>query len=92
MIIRKRRFDKRIISGRKAEGQTGFCESDHDWLYMLNRVLCVEGGISLHTIPDDIEVYMMDKRVYHGQCRMLLKITTSTPFSVHRFAMQQLMS
>ncbi|KAH3734184.1 hypothetical protein DPMN_040624 [Dreissena polymorpha] len=60
-----------ITVGSKAEGLTSFNESDSDRLILLNGVLCVEAGINLQTIPDDIQVYRMDTRVYPGHCRML---------------------
>ncbi|XP_052274790.1 uncharacterized protein LOC127874474 [Dreissena polymorpha] len=62
-----------ITAGSKAEGLTCWLESDHDLLFMPKGVLCVEAGIDLHTIPDEIEVYMMDTRAYPGHCRMLLE-------------------
>ncbi|XP_052239300.1 uncharacterized protein LOC127850361 isoform X2 [Dreissena polymorpha] len=60
-----------ITAGSKAEGLTCWNESDSDRLILLNGVLCVEAGINLQTIPDDIQVYRMDTRVYPGHCRML---------------------
>ncbi|KAH3773697.1 hypothetical protein DPMN_175065 [Dreissena polymorpha] len=62
----------RITAGSKAEGLTCRFESDWDVLNVLNNVLCVETGINLHTIPDDMEVYRMDTSVYPGHCRLFL--------------------
>ncbi|KAH3733844.1 hypothetical protein DPMN_040281 [Dreissena polymorpha] len=55
--------------GSKGEGLTSLFESDFDMLYVLNDVLCVEAGINLDAIPDDIDVLRMDTRVYPGHCR-----------------------
>ncbi|KAH3734243.1 uncharacterized protein LOC127850725 [Dreissena polymorpha] len=71
-----------ITAGSKAEGLSFFYESDHDFLFILNVVLCVEVGVDLHTIPDDIEVYRMNTRVYPGHCRMLLERQGSTRLDV----------
>ena len=62
-----------ITAGSKAEGLTCFLESDCDLLMVVKGVLCVEHGISLHTIPDGIEVYRMDTRAYSGHCILLLE-------------------
>ncbi|XP_052274763.1 uncharacterized protein LOC127874458 isoform X2 [Dreissena polymorpha] len=62
-----------LTAGSKAEGLTCLAESDRDLLLVLKSVLCVEDGVDVHTIPDDIEVYSMDTRVYPGHCRMLLE-------------------
>ncbi|KAH3733311.1 uncharacterized protein LOC127850738 [Dreissena polymorpha] len=58
-------------AGSKAEGLTCFLESDRDMFYVLKGVLCVEAGINPHTIPNDIDVFKMDTRVYPGHCRLL---------------------
>ncbi|XP_052239963.1 uncharacterized protein LOC127850724 [Dreissena polymorpha] len=76
-----------ITAGSKAEGLTGWLESDFDTLYVLKTVLCVEAGIDLHTTPDDIEVYRMDTRVYPGYCKMLLERQGSTRFNVIKNAL-----
>ncbi|XP_052219936.1 uncharacterized protein LOC127837135 isoform X3 [Dreissena polymorpha] len=61
-------------AGSKAEGLTCLCESDRDLLIALNGVICVETGINLNTIPDDISVFWMDDTgVYPGHCILLLK-------------------
>ncbi|KAH3734004.1 hypothetical protein DPMN_040443 [Dreissena polymorpha] len=62
----RRRVITIITTGSKAEGLTCGFESDWDILYVLNLVVCVETGIKLHTIPDDIDVFRMDTRVYPG--------------------------
>ncbi|KAH3741959.1 hypothetical protein DPMN_048689 [Dreissena polymorpha] len=54
------------IAGSKAEWLTCWLESDHDFLFVLNNFLCVEAGISIHTIPDYMNVFRMDTRVYPG--------------------------
>ncbi|KAH3734097.1 hypothetical protein DPMN_040537 [Dreissena polymorpha] len=61
-----------ITVGSKAEGLTSLRESDYDQLHVLNKVLCVETGVDINIIPDDIEVCRMDTRdVYPGHCKML---------------------
>ncbi|KAH3850392.1 hypothetical protein DPMN_092803 [Dreissena polymorpha] len=67
-----------FTAGSKAEGLTCWLESDHDLLLTLKSVLCVEAGVDLHTIPDDIEVYRMDTRAYPGHCRMFLERCATT--------------
>ncbi|KAH3809348.1 hypothetical protein DPMN_137711 [Dreissena polymorpha] len=62
-----------ITAGSKGEGLTCCNESDLDSLFVLEGILCVEAGISLHTIPDGIEVYRMDTCAYSGHCRLLLE-------------------
>ncbi|KAH3734216.1 hypothetical protein DPMN_040655 [Dreissena polymorpha] len=62
-----------ITVGSKAEGLTSWRESDYDHLHVLNKVLCVETGVHLNIIPDDLEVCRMDTRdVYPGHCKILL--------------------
>ncbi|KAH3733135.1 hypothetical protein DPMN_039560 [Dreissena polymorpha] len=60
-----------ITAGSKAEGLTCHLESDKDMLHVLKGVLCVEAGINLHTIQNDLDVFRMDTRVYPGHCRLL---------------------
>ncbi|KAH3694699.1 hypothetical protein DPMN_082140 [Dreissena polymorpha] len=60
-----------ITAGSKAEGLTCAHESDLDVLSVLNGVLCVEAGINLYTIPENIDVFKMDTCVYPGHCRLL---------------------
>ncbi|KAH3850236.1 hypothetical protein DPMN_092643 [Dreissena polymorpha] len=70
-----------ITAGSKAESLVCLEESDTDRLFVLNNVLCVEAGVDLHTIPDDIDVYRMDTSANKGHCRMLLErysFTSST--------------
>ncbi|KAH3798433.1 hypothetical protein DPMN_152032 [Dreissena polymorpha] len=63
-----------MTAGSKAEGLTCLFESDRDILRTLNGVICVETGINLNTIPDDISVFWMDDTgVYPGHCILLLK-------------------
>ncbi|KAH3809301.1 hypothetical protein DPMN_137663 [Dreissena polymorpha] len=62
-----------ITAGSKAEGLTCFYESDRDFLLVVEGILCVEAGISLHTIPDGIGVYRMDTCAYSGHCCLLLE-------------------
>ncbi|KAH3850467.1 hypothetical protein DPMN_092878 [Dreissena polymorpha] len=59
-----------ITAGSKAEGLSCCFESDTDQLLVLKDVLCVEAEVDLHTIPEDIDVFRMDTRVYPGHCRM----------------------
>ncbi|XP_052240803.1 uncharacterized protein LOC127851222 [Dreissena polymorpha] len=71
-LLNARTIDVNLITvGSKAEGLTCFYESDSDLLYALKRVLCVEAGINLGTIPDDIDVFRMDTRACPGHCRLL---------------------
>ncbi|KAH3829539.1 hypothetical protein DPMN_131536 [Dreissena polymorpha] len=58
-------------AGSKGEGLTCYLESDFDYLFLGNGVLCVEAGINLQTIPDDIDLFRMDPRVYPGHCKLL---------------------
>ncbi|KAH3850416.1 hypothetical protein DPMN_092827 [Dreissena polymorpha] len=44
-----------ITAGSKAEGLTCINESDYDFLFVPNNVLCVEAGVDLHTISDDVQ-------------------------------------
>ncbi|KAH3733079.1 hypothetical protein DPMN_039503 [Dreissena polymorpha] len=69
-----------ITAGSKAEGLTCYFESDWDFLDVLKGVLCVEAGINLHTIPDDIDVFRMNTRVYPGHCRLLQERPAHTRF------------
>ncbi|KAH3733142.1 hypothetical protein DPMN_039567 [Dreissena polymorpha] len=69
-----------ITAGSKAEGLTCFLESDWDIMEVMKGVLCVEAGINLHTIPDDIDVFRMDTRVYPGHCRLLQERRAHTRF------------
>ncbi|KAH3733053.1 hypothetical protein DPMN_039477 [Dreissena polymorpha] len=90
MVEKYREFDRlantrssdaiHITAGSKAEGLTCFNESDWDFLFVLKSVLCVEAGINLHTIPDDIDVFRMDTRVYPGHCRLLQERRAHTRF------------
>ncbi|KAH3705620.1 hypothetical protein DPMN_080697 [Dreissena polymorpha] len=66
-----------ITAGSKAEGLTCFLESDRDCLLLLKNVICLEAGINLYRIPDDLQVYRMDTHVYPGHCRLLLERLTS---------------
>ncbi|KAH3733597.1 hypothetical protein DPMN_040028 [Dreissena polymorpha] len=61
----------RITTGSKGEGLTYYFESDFDFLFSFNYVLCVEAGIDIHHIQGDIEEYRMDTRVHAGHCRLL---------------------
>ncbi|KAH3733082.1 hypothetical protein DPMN_039506 [Dreissena polymorpha] len=70
-----------VIAGSKAEGLTCHLESDLDMLHVWKGVLCVEAGINLHTIPDDIDVFRMDTRVYPGHCRLLQERRAHTRFT-----------
>ncbi|KAH3733150.1 hypothetical protein DPMN_039575 [Dreissena polymorpha] len=49
-------------------------------LSVVKGVLCVEAGINLHTIPDEIDVFRMDTRVYPGHCRLLQERRAHTRF------------
>ncbi|KAH3733345.1 hypothetical protein DPMN_039771 [Dreissena polymorpha] len=62
-----------ITAGSKTDGLTCCFESDWDVLFVLDDVLCVESDINLHTIPDDINVFLMDTRVYPGHCKLFLE-------------------
>ncbi|KAH3733067.1 hypothetical protein DPMN_039491 [Dreissena polymorpha] len=63
-----------ITAGSKAEGLTCLLESNWDVLYVEKNVLCVESGINLYTIHDDIYLFRMDtRRAYPGHCRLLQK-------------------
>ncbi|KAH3809373.1 hypothetical protein DPMN_137736 [Dreissena polymorpha] len=66
-------YSTMITAGSKAEGLTCFHESDRDSLFVIEGILCVEAGISLHTIADGIEVYRMDTCAYSGHCCLLLE-------------------
>ncbi|XP_052238889.1 uncharacterized protein LOC127850131 isoform X4 [Dreissena polymorpha] len=68
-----------ITAGSKAEGLTGYFESDKDTLYILKHVLCVEAGTNLDTIPDDIDVFRMDTREYPGHCILLQERPATIP-------------
>ncbi|KAH3809353.1 hypothetical protein DPMN_137716 [Dreissena polymorpha] len=73
-LINARSSDVTVITaGSKAEGLTCYYESDLDSLFVLEGILCVEAGKSLHTIPDGIGVYRMDTHTYSGHCRLLLE-------------------
>ncbi|KAH3698506.1 hypothetical protein DPMN_086028 [Dreissena polymorpha] len=63
----------RMTVGSKGEGLTSFYESDHDFLFELSEYLCVEDGINLLTIADDIEVYRMNTCAYPGHCILFLE-------------------
>ncbi|KAH3798409.1 hypothetical protein DPMN_152008 [Dreissena polymorpha] len=72
-----------ITAGSKAEGLTRLAESDRDFLIALNGVICVETGINLNTIPDDISVFWMDDTgVYPGHCKLLLKRRARLPYAI----------
>ncbi|XP_052220691.1 uncharacterized protein LOC127837546 isoform X2 [Dreissena polymorpha] len=71
-----------ITAGSKAEGLTCFLESDRDNLYLLKNVICLEAGINLYSIPDDLQVYRMDTQVYPGHCRLLLERQTSSCYEI----------
>ncbi|KAH3734227.1 hypothetical protein DPMN_040666 [Dreissena polymorpha] len=61
-----------ITAGSKAEGLTGWLESDRDVLCVMKSAICVESGIDLQTIPEHLDVYKMDTlTVYPGHCRLL---------------------
>ncbi|KAH3705643.1 hypothetical protein DPMN_080720 [Dreissena polymorpha] len=66
-----------ITAGSKAEGLTCYLESDHDYLIVVKNVICLEAGINLYSIPDDLQVYRMDTHVYPGHCRLVLERLTS---------------
>ncbi|KAH3705553.1 hypothetical protein DPMN_080630 [Dreissena polymorpha] len=66
-----------ITAGSKAEGLSCFNESDRDYLFLLKNVICLEAGINLYSIPDDLQVYRMDTHVYPGHCRLLLERQTT---------------
>ncbi|XP_052229565.1 uncharacterized protein LOC127843798 isoform X2 [Dreissena polymorpha] len=67
-----------ITAGSKAEGLTGYLESDWDILFVVDDILCVEAGINIHTITGDMDVFRMDTRVYSGHCRLLQEREAST--------------
>ncbi|KAH3734232.1 hypothetical protein DPMN_040671 [Dreissena polymorpha] len=67
-----------ITAGSKGEGLACWGESDLDIVFVIQKVLCVEAGVDLHTILDAKDVYRMDTRLYLGYCRMLLEKTNST--------------
>ncbi|XP_052233192.1 uncharacterized protein LOC127846055 [Dreissena polymorpha] len=73
-LVNARRPDLTMITaGSKAEGLTCRLESDWDILQVLNKVLCVEAGTNLRTIPCDMEVYRMDTCAYPGHCKLFLE-------------------
>ncbi|KAH3850381.1 hypothetical protein DPMN_092792 [Dreissena polymorpha] len=72
----------RITVGSKAEGLTCVLESDRDVLHVLKRVLCVEAGINLQTIPDDINVFRMATCVYPGHCILLFERPAQITFDL----------
>ncbi|KAH3734237.1 hypothetical protein DPMN_040676 [Dreissena polymorpha] len=76
-----------ITAGSNAEWLTSFHESDHDWLFVPRSVLCVEVGVDINTIPDDIHVYRMDTRVYPGHCMMVLERSASASFTFINYAL-----
>ncbi|KAH3705618.1 hypothetical protein DPMN_080695 [Dreissena polymorpha] len=71
-----------ITAGSKAEGLTCYLESDRDCLFLLKNVICLEAGINLNSIPDDLQVYRMDTHVYPGHCRLLLERQTSGSYEI----------
>ncbi|KAH3693217.1 hypothetical protein DPMN_192619 [Dreissena polymorpha] len=73
-------FSCQTTVGSKAEGLTFSFESDRDHIIVREGVTCLEAGVDLRTIPDDIEVYRMDTSVYPGHCRMLLERPASKRF------------
>ncbi|KAH3874329.1 hypothetical protein DPMN_037571 [Dreissena polymorpha] len=60
-----------ITSGYKAEGLSCIFESDLDTLIVMKRILCVEAGTDLETIPCDTHVFIMRTREYPGHCRLI---------------------
>ncbi|XP_052273991.1 uncharacterized protein LOC127873924 [Dreissena polymorpha] len=72
----------KITAGSKAEGLTNVHESDMDVLAVFKGVLCVEAGINLHTIPEDIDVFRMDTRVYQGHCILLQERPANARYDV----------
>ncbi|KAH3754819.1 hypothetical protein DPMN_189501 [Dreissena polymorpha] len=60
-----------ISAESKKEGLSCIGESDFDFLCFVNGVLCVEADINLNTIPDGIDLFRMDTRVYPGHCMLL---------------------
>ncbi|XP_052223632.1 uncharacterized protein LOC127839338 isoform X2 [Dreissena polymorpha] len=68
-----------ITSGSKAEGLTCYFESDWDFLFVLNDVICVEAGINLPTLQEDMDVYRMDTLVYPGYCSLFLERLSRSP-------------
>ncbi|KAH3705541.1 hypothetical protein DPMN_080618 [Dreissena polymorpha] len=71
-----------ITAGSKAEGLTCYLESDHDNLFLLKNVICLEAGINLYSIPDDLQVYRMDTNVYPGHCILFLERRTSRCYEI----------
>ncbi|KAH3733091.1 hypothetical protein DPMN_039516, partial [Dreissena polymorpha] len=69
-----------LIAGSKAEGLTCIFESDWDMFHVVKGVLCVEAVINLNIIPDDLDVFRMDTRVYPGHCRLLQERRGHTRF------------
>ncbi|KAH3781382.1 hypothetical protein DPMN_159209 [Dreissena polymorpha] len=85
--IRRRRVEKykefnRLITkgndyfllktaGSKAEGLTCFLENDFDFLLVMKGAICVESGINIHTIPENIERFRMRTCVYPGYCTLI---------------------
>ncbi|KAH3733302.1 hypothetical protein DPMN_039728 [Dreissena polymorpha] len=80
------RYMTGITVGSKAEGLTCWLESAKDWLMVVNGILCVEAGININYILNDIEVYRMDPSVYPGHCRLFLeKPVTARSNIIHKY-------
>ncbi|KAH3875206.1 hypothetical protein DPMN_038469 [Dreissena polymorpha] len=63
----------KITSGSKAEGLTCFLESDWDWMYVVEGIMCLENGVDSDKLPRETTVFTLNTDVcYHGHSRLNL--------------------
>ncbi|KAH3875292.1 hypothetical protein DPMN_038555 [Dreissena polymorpha] len=62
-----------ITTGSKAEGLTGFYESDVDTMYVVEGIMCLENGVDSDKLPRETTVFTLNTGVcYHGHSRLNL--------------------
>ncbi|XP_052267972.1 uncharacterized protein LOC127869435 isoform X2 [Dreissena polymorpha] len=60
-----------ITTGSKSEGLTSFLESDHDRMYVLPHVVCVDDNSHETATPDDTTVIKVNNCLAHaGHCKL----------------------
>ncbi|KAH3875265.1 hypothetical protein DPMN_038528 [Dreissena polymorpha] len=63
-----------ITTGSKAEGLTGFYESDVDTMYVVEGIMCLENGVDSDKLPRETTVFTLNTGVcYHGHSRLNLR-------------------
>ncbi|XP_052267858.1 uncharacterized protein LOC127869379 isoform X2 [Dreissena polymorpha] len=74
----------RITTGSKAEGLTGFSESDFDYMFIVEGIMCLENVFHSDELSKETYVFTLDTGVcYHGHARLNLLERRGANYSSH---------